>query len=53
MGELLQKIVVDASEKIIPSPEPTPQSIELPKDNKQEVDVGWVEARNPTKTLRI
>ena len=49
VGELLQKIVVDASEKIIPSPNPTPQSIELLKDNKQEVDVGWVEARNPTK----
>ena len=44
-----KKIVVDAGEKTIPSPEPTPQSIELLKDNKQEVDVGWVEARNPTK----
>ena len=51
--KLLQKIVVDAGEKIIPSPDPTPQSIELLKDNKQEVGVevgvGWVEARNPTK----
>ena len=48
-GQTDKKIVVDASEKIIPSPNPTPQSIELLKDNKQEVDVGWVEARNPTK----
>ena len=44
-----KKIVVDVGGKTIPSPGQTPQSIEILKDNKQEVDVGWVEARNPTK----